>query len=102
MPASTALSIFSAACCSGRRPTSAAGRAICSARSASPTSARKLGLQGQGDLLDLFGKSAGDILDQWFETDVLKGLLGFDATIGNYASPYTPGSAYVLLHHVFG
>ena len=63
---------------------------------------RKMGLQGQSDLLDLFGKSAGDILDSWFETDCLKGLLGFDATIGNYASPYTPGSAYVLLHHVFG
>jgi phytoene dehydrogenase-like protein len=63
---------------------------------------RGLGLEGQADLLDLFGKSAGDILDSWFETDVLKGLLGFDATIGNYASPYTPGSAYVLLHHVFG
>ena len=63
---------------------------------------RGMGLKGQGDLLDLFGKSAGDILDQWFETDVLKGLMGFDATIGNYASPYTPGSAYVLLHHVFG
>ncbi|MHB8528970.1 MAG: phytoene desaturase family protein, partial [Caulobacteraceae bacterium] len=63
---------------------------------------RKIGLQGQGDLLDLFGKSAGDLLDSWFETDILKGLLGFDATIGNYASPYTPGSAYVLLHHVFG
>jgi phytoene dehydrogenase-like protein len=63
---------------------------------------RKMGLQGRSDLLDLFGKSAGDILDSWFETDCLKGLLGFDATIGNYASPYTPGSAYVLLHHVFG
>ena len=63
---------------------------------------RGLGLQGQGLLLDLFGKSAGDMLDAWFETDVLKGLLGFDAVIGNYASPYTPGSAYVLLHHVFG
>jgi phytoene dehydrogenase-like protein len=63
---------------------------------------RRMGVKGQGDLLDLFGKSAGDILDSWFETDVLKGLLGFDATIGNYASPYTPGSAYVLLHHVFG
>ena len=63
---------------------------------------RRMGVKGQADLLDLFGKSAGDILDQWFETDVLKGLLGFDATIGNYASPYTPGSAYVLLHHVFG
>jgi phytoene dehydrogenase-like protein len=42
------------------------------------------------------------MLDAWFETDMLKGLLGFDAVIGNYASPYTPGSAYVLLHHVFG
>ncbi len=63
---------------------------------------RKLGLQGQGDLLDLFGKSAGDILDSWFETDILKGLLGFDAVVGNYASPYTPGSAYVLVHHIFG
>jgi phytoene dehydrogenase-like protein len=63
---------------------------------------RRLGLQGQGDLLDLFGKSAGVILDHWFETNCLKGLLGFDSVVGNYASPYTPGSAYVLLHHVFG
>jgi len=63
---------------------------------------RKMGPRGQGDLLDLFGKSAGDLLDAWFETDVLKGLLGFDAVVGNYASPYTPGSAYVLIHHVFG
>ncbi len=63
---------------------------------------RKLGVQAQGDLLDLFGKSAGQLLDAWFETDGLKGLLGFDSVIGNYASPYTPGSAYVLLHHVFG
>jgi phytoene dehydrogenase-like protein len=29
-------------------------------------------------------------------------VLGFDGVVGNYASPYTPGSAYVLLHHVFG
>jgi phytoene dehydrogenase-like protein len=63
---------------------------------------RGLGLDGQSLLLDLFGKSAGDMLDAWFETDVLKGLLGFDAIVGNYASPYTPGSAYVLLHHLFG
>ena len=63
---------------------------------------RRMGLTGQAQLLDLFGKSAGDLLDAWFDTDALKGLLGFDAVIGNYASPYTPGSAYVLLHHVFG
>lgn len=63
---------------------------------------RKIGTEAQADLLDLFGKSAGEILDNWFETDPLKGILGFDAITGNYGSPYTPGSAYVLLHHVFG
>ncbi len=65
-------------------------------------SMRKLGLEGQRDLIDLFGKSAGEMLDNWFESPVLKGLLAFDALTGNYASPYTPGTAYVLLHHVFG
>jgi phytoene dehydrogenase-like protein len=63
---------------------------------------RGLGLEGQRDLVDFFAKSAGDILDYWFETDPLKGILGFDAITGAYASPYTPGTAYVLLHHVFG
>jgi phytoene dehydrogenase-like protein len=63
---------------------------------------RGLGIEGQRDLIDFFAKSAGDILDAWFETDALKGLLGFDAITGAYASPYTPGTAYVLLHHVFG
>ena len=56
----------------------------------------------QRDLLDLFAKSAGDWLDGWFESDPIKAVLGFDSVVGNYASPYTPGSAYVLLHHVFG
>ena len=62
----------------------------------------KVGLTAQSDLIDLFGKSAGEILDNWFESDLLKGVLGFDAITGAYASPYMPGSAYVLLHHVFG
>jgi phytoene dehydrogenase-like protein len=50
----------------------------------------------------LLRKSAGDILDGWFDTDPVKALLGFDAVVGNLASPYAPGSGYVLLHHVFG
>lgn len=54
------------------------------------------------DLLDLFTKSAGDILDQWFESDPIKACFGFDSIVGNLASPYTAGSAYVLLHHVLG
>jgi phytoene dehydrogenase-like protein len=63
---------------------------------------RKLGLDGQRALLDLFTNSAGDYLDGWFESDPIKAVLGFDGIVGNYASPYTPGSAYVLLHHCFG
>ncbi|MGE7467914.1 phytoene desaturase family protein [Bosea sp. NPDC003192] len=57
---------------------------------------------GRRDLVDLFTKSAGDWLDGWFESDPVKALFGFDSVVGNYASPYTSGSAYVLLHHVFG
>jgi phytoene dehydrogenase-like protein len=63
---------------------------------------RKLAAPVQRDIHELFTRSAGDLLDHWFETDAVKALFGFDAVVGNYASPYTPGSAYVLLHHVFG
>jgi phytoene dehydrogenase-like protein len=61
-----------------------------------------LDLTAKRDLLALFAQSAGDWLDGWFESDPIKACFGFDAVVGNYASPYTPGSAYVLLHHVFG
>jgi phytoene dehydrogenase-like protein len=53
-------------------------------------------------LFDFATKSAGDHLDGWFEGDLIKALHGFDAVVGNYASPYAPGTAYVLLHHAFG
>ncbi len=63
---------------------------------------RGLDMPARRDLLDLLAKSAGDLLDAWFETPVLKACFGFDAIVGNFASPYAPGTAYVLLHHVFG
>ncbi len=63
---------------------------------------RRLDLPRQRDVLDLFTKSARDFLDAWFESDPIKAALGFDSIVGNYASPDTPGSAYVLLHHTFG
>jgi phytoene dehydrogenase-like protein len=63
---------------------------------------KHLDMRGRRDLLDLFTKSAGEMLDQWFESEPLKAVLGWDSVVGNFASPYTPGSAYVLLHHVFG
>jgi phytoene dehydrogenase-like protein len=63
---------------------------------------KRLSLSERRDLLDLFTKSAGEVLDRWFESDPIKAAFGFDAVVGNFASPYTPGSAYVLLHHVIG
>ena len=59
-------------------------------------------LERQRDMLDLFAKSARTFLDTWFESEAVKAGFGFDSVVGNYASPDTPGSAYVLLHHVFG
>jgi len=53
-------------------------------------------------LVKLFSVSAGELLDDLFESDAIKALLGFDAIVGHFASPYAPGSAYVLLHHVVG
>jgi len=63
---------------------------------------RTLALAERRDVVDLFTKSAGEILDRRFESAPIKAAFGFDAVVGNFASPYAPGSAYVLLHHVFG
>ena len=63
---------------------------------------RRLDREGQRDVLELFTKSAGEILDRWFESEPIKAAFGFDAVVGNFQSPYAQGSAYVLLHHVFG
>jgi phytoene dehydrogenase-like protein len=63
---------------------------------------RGLSTENLRTLLDLFTKSAADYLDGWFEGELVKAWFGFDAIVGNYASPYTPGTAYVLLHHAFG
>lgn len=56
----------------------------------------------QHRMYELFTRSAGDMLDAAFDSDIVKALYGFDAVVGSYASPYTPGSGYVLLHHAFG
>ena len=63
---------------------------------------RRIDLPRKRDLLELFTRSAGDVLDAWFESAPIKAAFGFDATVGHYASPYAAGTAYVLLHHVIG
>jgi phytoene dehydrogenase-like protein len=62
----------------------------------------RLPLAAKRDVLALFTRSAREVLDAWFESAPVKAAFGFDACVGNYASPDAAGSAYVLLHHVFG
>ncbi|MER8824142.1 NAD(P)/FAD-dependent oxidoreductase [Mesorhizobium sp. M0991] len=63
---------------------------------------RKLSPAMQRGFVDLMTMSIGDYLNEWFECDPLKGHLSFDSIVGNMVSPYHPGSAYVLIHHVIG
>ena len=62
----------------------------------------RLGLEDQRTIVDFFTRSAADVLGRYFGHALVQALFGFDAVVGHYASPYAPGSAYVLLHHVFG
>jgi phytoene dehydrogenase-like protein len=63
---------------------------------------RKLGVSGVADVTRLFTMSVSDLLDEWFESDELKGLLAVNGIIGTWAGPDEPGTAYVMLHHVIG
>ncbi|MCA9235526.1 MAG: NAD(P)/FAD-dependent oxidoreductase [Planctomycetales bacterium] len=54
------------------------------------------------EAIELLTAAARPILDRWFESDVLKATLATDAIIGAFTSISSPGSAYVLLHHVMG
>ncbi len=91
-----------------RTPPEVGGRWLLADAGSALTAARLLrdaaglGFAGQRDLVNIFTRSAGEWLDAEFECDALKAVLGWDAIVGNYASPYGPGSAYVLLHHWFG
>src|ERR1700739_70458 len=53
-------------------------------------------------LIDLLTQSAYDYLSVWFESDVVKSVLGYYACIGTFAGPRSPGTAYVILHHLMG
>ena len=52
--------------------------------------------------LEILTCAARPILERWFETEVLRATLATDAIIGAFASISSPGTAYVLLHHVMG
>jgi phytoene dehydrogenase-like protein len=60
-------------------------------------------LGGQlGPFIELLTAPASRVLERWFESEPLMSTLATDAVIGAMMSPETPGSGYVLLHHVMG
>jgi phytoene dehydrogenase-like protein len=63
---------------------------------------RKLGERGVGDITRLFTMSVSDLLNDWFESDQVKGMLTVNGVIGTWAGPDEPGTAYVMLHHSIG
>ncbi len=53
-------------------------------------------------IVDLMTMSADEYLSRWFESDVVKAVLAYYCSIGTFAGPKTPGSAYVIMHHIMG
>jgi phytoene dehydrogenase-like protein len=63
---------------------------------------RGLSVRAVADITKLFTMSAADLLDEWFESEEVKGLISTDGIIGTWAGPEEQGTAYVLLHHSVG
>ena len=54
------------------------------------------------ELFRVMTMPVGDLLDDWFETDSIKGAIASSGVVGVWAGPRTPGTAYNLLHHALG
>ena len=53
-------------------------------------------------IVDMMTMSAYDFLSEWFEDDRIMAVIAYYASIGTFAGPKSPGSAYVIMHHVMG
>ncbi len=63
---------------------------------------RRLGRQGIEDLLRLLPMSVADLLDDWFQSDALKGVLGAAGVMHLRQGPRSGGTAFLFLHHHVG
>ena len=63
---------------------------------------RGLGRSDMIELLRVLPMSVAELLDDWFETDALKGLLGAGGVTGIAQGPRSAGTAFVMLHHHVG
>ncbi|MEJ2604442.1 MAG: NAD(P)/FAD-dependent oxidoreductase [Gammaproteobacteria bacterium] len=63
---------------------------------------RKLGPEMQAEFMKLMTMSVAEYMDEWFESVALKSQYSQQAFVGNMVSPYSAGSAFVLIYHFFG
>ncbi len=63
---------------------------------------RGLGREGMVDLMRLLPMSVAELLDDWFETDALKGALGAMGILNLSQGPRSGGTAFRLIHHHVG
>ena len=59
-------------------------------------------MRGTAEATRLFTMSIADLLDEWFESPEVKGVLAINGVIGTWAGPEEPGTAYVMMHHTIG
>ena len=79
-----------------RRPADLVAQARLAAR------LRNLGVRGAVDVTRLLTGSIADLLDRYFESDAVRGVLSVSGVIGTWAGPRSAGTAYVMLHHHVG
>lgn len=63
---------------------------------------RRLGRQGMIDLLRVLPMAVQELLDDWFESDALKAVLGAAGVMHLRQGPRGGGTAFNLLHHHVG
>jgi len=63
---------------------------------------RRLDERGVADVTRLMTMSVADLLEERFESDAVRGVLGVSGVIGTWAGPRSPGTAYVMAHHKMG
>ncbi|GAA1029986.1 NAD(P)/FAD-dependent oxidoreductase [Virgisporangium ochraceum] len=63
---------------------------------------RGLDVRRSADAVRLFTMSISDVLNEWFTSPEVKGLMAVNGIIGTWAGPEAPGTAYVMMHHTIG
>lgn len=63
---------------------------------------RRLGRQEMQEFLRIIAINIYDVLEEYFETDVLKGALALDAVLGTHLGPRSPNSVFTYLHRLTG